>query len=305
MKGSQRKIGFITLVLLLLLPRIPVSAQDKVFEDALGHITKMDSSPKRIISLAPNITEILFALGLGESVIGVTRFCDYPPEATQKEKIGGLVDPNLEKIISLNPDLIIGFRGNPIRLIKRMQEFNLPVFVLETGTTIDSVFSVIESVGQITWMEKRAAELLQPLMLQYQNIISALERIDNIPKVFVFLHGMGLWTCGKNSFMDDLLNKAKGKNIAGNIQKKWLLFSQEKLIAENPDFIIILSKSQEAFLEAKKSISKGVYLKTLQAVERGKVYFLDENLATRPGPRIIEALNNLARIFHPEAFSIK
>ena len=105
--------------------------------------------------------------------------------------------------------------------------------------------------------------------------------------------------------MDDLLNKAKGKNIAGNIKKKWLLFSQEQLISENPDFIIILSKSQEAFLEAKKSISKGVFLKTLQAVERGDIYFLDENLATRPGPRIIDALNNLARIFHPEAFSIK
>lgn len=300
---TGRKYGLILIVLLL--PLIPLTAQDKVFEDALGFITKMESAPKRIISLAPNITEILFALNLGDNIVGVTRFCDYPPEATRKDKIGGLVDPNLEKIISLNPDLIIGFRGNPIRLIKRMQEFNLPIFVLETGTTIDSVFTVIETVAQITWEEKQAAKLLQPIKLQYQNIISALDRVNNIPKVFVFLHGVGLWTCGKDSFMDDLLNKAKGKNIAGNIKKKWLLFSQEKLIAENPDFIIILSKSQEAFLDAKKSIAKGVYLKTLQAVKRDEVYFLDENLATRPGPRIIEALNNLARIFHPEAFSIK
>ena len=300
---TDRKIVFILIVLLL--PQIPLLAQNKVFEDALGHITEMDSSPKRIISLAPNITEILFALGLGESVVGVTRFCDYPPEAAKKEKIGGLVDPNLEKIISLKPDLIIGFRGNPIRIIIRMQEFDLPVFVLETGTTIDSVFTVVETVAQITWAEERAAKLLQSLKRQYQNIISALDRVNKIPKVFVFLHGVGLWTCGKNSFMDDLLNKAKGKNIAGNIQKKWLRFSQEKLIAENPDFIIILSKSFEDFLEAKKSISKGVYIKTLQAIERGQVFFLDENLATRPGPRIIEALNNLARIFHPEAFSIK
>jgi len=284
---------------------IHVSAQHKVFTDALGFTIQMESPPKRIISLAPNITEILFALDLGDNVVGVTRFCDYPPEAIRKERIGGLVDPNLEKIISLNPDLIIGFRGNPIRLIKRMQEFNLPVFVLEMGTTIDRVFTVIETVAQITWAEKRTAKLLQPLKQQYQNIISALNREKNIPKVFVFLHGMGLWTCGKNSFMDDLLNKAKGKNIAGNIQKKWLLFSQEQLIAENPDFIIILSKSREAFLKAKKSILKGVFLKNLQAVAKGDIYFLDENLATRPGPRIIDALNNLARILHPEAFSIK
>jgi len=258
---TGRKFGFILLVLLL--PLIPVSAQHKIFTDALGFITQMESPPKRIISLAPNITEILFALDLGDNIVGVTRFCDYPLEALKKERIGGLVDPNLEKIISLNPDLIIGFRGNPIRLIKRMQEFNLPVFVLEMGITIESVFSVIETVAQITWVEKRAAKLLQPLRMRHKNIISALKRVKNIPKVFVFLHGVGLWTCGKNSFMDDLLNKAKGKNIAGNIQKKWLLFNQEQLIAENPDFIIILSKSQEAFLKEKKTISKGVFLKNL------------------------------------------
>ena len=298
-----RKFGFILLVLLW--PMIPVSAQHKVFTDALGYITQLESPPKRIISLAPNITEILFALDLGDRVIGVTRFCDYPPEASKKERIGGLVDPNLEKIISLNPDLIIGFRGNPIRIIKRMQEFNLPVFVLEMGITIESVFSVIETVAQITWVEKRAEKLLLPLRARHKKIISSLKRVKNSPKVFVFLHGVGLWTCGKNSFMDDLLNKAKGKNIAGNIQKKWLLFNQEQLIAENPDFIIILSKSQESFLEAKKNILKGVFLKNLQAVKQGDLYFLDENLATRPGPRIIDALNNLARIFHPEAFSIK
>ncbi len=300
---TSRKFGFIVLVLLL--PMLPVFAQHKVFTDALGYITRMESPPKKIISLAPNITEILFALDLGDRVVGVTRFCDYPPEAKRKERIGGLVDPNLEKIISLNPDLIIGFRGNPIRFIKRMQEFNLPVFVLETGTTIDSIFSVIETVAQITWVEKRADKLLQPLKLRYENIITALDGVKNTPKVFVFLHGVGLWTCGKNSFMDDLLTKARGKNIAGNIKKKWLLFSQEKLIAENPQFIIILSKSQEAFIEAKKTISKGTYLKNLPAVLKDNMFFLDENLATRPGPRIIDALDNLARIFHPEAFTIK
>jgi len=300
---SRKKFGFLIFVLLFNL--IPVRAQNKIFTDDLGFITEMDAPPKRIISLAPNITEILFSLDLGDSVVGVTRFCDYPPEATRKERIGGLVDPNLEKIIALNPDLIIGFRGNPIRLLKRMREFNLPVYVLEMGTTIDRVFTVIETVANITWTEEKAAKLLLPLKLRYQNIISAIDREKNIPKVFVFLHGLGLWTCGKNSFMDDLLTKAKGKNIAGNIKKKWLLFSQEQLIAENPHFIIILSKSRETFLKAKKSISKGTYLKNLQAVIKGNIYFLDENLATRPGPRIIDALDIVARIFHPEAFPNK
>ncbi len=300
---TGRKFGFFLGVLLFAI--IPVSAQHKVLTDALGYITQMESPPKRIISLAPNITEILFALDLEDRVVGVTRFCDYPPKALRKERIGGLVDPNLEKIISLNPDLIIGFRGNPIRFIKRMQEFNLPVFVLEMGTTIEGLFAVIKTVTNITWTEEKESRLLQPLKLRYENIITALDKVKSIPKVFVFLHGVGLWTCGKNSFMDDLLTKAKAKNIAGDIKRKWLHFSQEQLIAENPHFIIILSKSQEAFIEAKKSISKGAYLKNLQAVVKGNVFFLDENLATRPGPRIFDALDNLARIFHPEAFSHK
>ena len=215
------------------------------------------------------------------------------------------MDPSLEKIITLKPDLIIGFRGNPIRLLRRMHEFKLPVYVIEMGTGIDSVFKIIETVSQITWTEKKAAKLLHSLKFRYQNIISALENETEIPKVFVFLHGIGLWTCGKDSFMDDLLTKAKGKNIAGDIKKKWLLFSQEQLIVQNPQFIIILSKSPEGFLEAKKTISGQAYLRDLQAVVNNDVYFIDENLATRPGPRIFDALDNLARILHPEAFAKK
>ena len=300
---SLSKFGM--LFLALVINSIPVSAQNRVFTDDLGFTTEMDAPPQRIISLAPNITEILYALDLGNKVVGVTRFCDYPPDAKKKEKIGGLVDPSLEKIITLKPDLIIGFRGNPIRLLRRMNEFKLPVYVIEMGTGIDSVFKIIETVSQITWTEKKAAKLLHSLKFRYQNIISALENETEIPKVFVFLHGIGLWTCGKDSFMDDLLTKAKGKNIAGDIKKKWLLFSQEQLIVQNPQFIIILSKSPEGFLEAKKTISGQAYLRDLQAVVNNDIYFIDENLATRPGPRIFDALDNLARILHPEAFAKK
>jgi iron complex transport system substrate-binding protein len=263
----------------------------------------MESPPRRIISLAPNITEILFALGLEDSIVGVTRFCDYPPQVVNITKIGGLVDPNLEKIISLNPDLIIGFRGNPIRILEKMQEFHLPVFIMEMGTTIDSVFEIIKTVGTITWMEDRADTLIHVLKTRYQKILAAVEDVHFFPKVFFSLHGLGLWTCGKGSFMDDLVRKAKGINIAGNIQKKWLLLSQEHLIQEDPDFIIILSRSQKEFLKAKKWIKKRVSFKNLQAVKTDKIYFLDENLATRPGPRIFDALDHLARLIHPDKFS--
>lgn len=290
-------------LLSLIVNSLFLSAQNRVVTDDRSFRIEMESPPRRIISLAPNITEILFALGLEDSIVGVTRFCDYPPQVVNITKIGGLVDPNLEKIISLNPDLIIGFRGNPIRILEKMQEFHLPVFIMEMGTTIDSVFEIIKTVGTITWMEDRADTLIHVLKTRYQKILAAVEDVHFFPKVFFSLHGLGLWTCGKGSFMDDLVRKAKGINIAGNIQKKWLLLSQEHLIQEDPDFIIILSRSQKEFLKAKKWIKKRVSFKNLQAVKTDKIYFLDENLATRPGPRIFDALDHLARLIHPDKFS--
>lgn len=282
-----------------------ISAQDRIFTDDLGLTVRMASPPQRIISLAPNITEILYALNLGVNIVGVTRFCDYPPEALEKEKIGGLVDPDLEMIISLNPDLIIGFRGNPLPLLEKMREFHLPVFILEMGTTVDSVFTLIRTVGDITWTEDRTDTLIEALNSRYTKILDSLQGLQHTPTVFFSLHGTGLWTCGKDSFMDDLLTKARGKNIAGNIRKSWLLFSREQLIHEDPDYIIILSKTQKEFLKAKEWMKQRAYLKNLQAVKKENIYFLDENLATRPGPRIIDALDHLVHIIHPDRFSSK
>lgn len=274
--------------------------QTKIIKDALGFSLAAVASPKRIISLAPNITEILFALDLGDNIVGVTRYCDYPPEALEKEKIGGMVDPNLEKIKALNPDLIIGFRGNSLRILKRLKDLGLPLFVLETGRDLESVFLLIRKIGIVTQKEKRAELLIQSMKKKYDKIQEALRNVENEPKVFLSLHGRGLWTCGKGSFLDDLLRKAKGLNIAGKIQRKWLHLNREQLIYQNPAIIIFISKSQKEFDRAKKWLKNEKPFKQLKAVTTNSIYFLDENLATRPGPRIIDALAALARLLHPD-----
>ncbi|MCK4431988.1 MAG: ABC transporter substrate-binding protein, partial [Candidatus Aminicenantes bacterium] len=141
-------------VFLIFVLAVPVfGIQNKIIIDDLGYSHVIDSPPKRIISLAPNITEILFALGLGEKVVGVTRYCDYPREAKQKEKIGGMTNPSLEKIIALNPDLIVGFQGNTLRILERLRSLHLPVFAIEMGKTIESVFLIINTIGAITQKE--------------------------------------------------------------------------------------------------------------------------------------------------------
>lgn len=276
--------------------------QVKTIKDALGFSFTVASPPRRIVSLAPNITEILFALGLDPEIVGVTRFCDHPPQALEKEKIGGMIDPNLEKIRALNPDLIIGFRGNPLRILKRLKSLELPLFILEMDSNLESVFLLISKIGFVTQKEKEAEILIQSMKKKYDKIQEALRDVKKKPKVFFSLHGMGLWTCGKDSFLDDLVRKAKGTNIAGNIQRKWLVLNREQLIHEDPEIIIIVSKSEEKFDKAKEWIKTENPFGQLSAVISDSIYYLDENIVTRPGPRFIDALAELARILHPRHF---
>ena len=288
--------------LLPLLCSISLIGQNKVIKDALGYHHTIKSSPQRIISLAPNITEILFALGLEDRIIGVTRYCDYPKETMEKEIIGGMVDPNLEKIIALNPDLVIGFRGNTLKVLERIKSLDLPLFALEMGESLESIFPLIKKIGTITRTEKKAYILTQSLRKKFMDILLALRSVRDDPKVFLSLHGMGLWTCGKESFLNDLIRKAREANIAGDIPRKWLHYNKEQFIHEDPEVIIILSKSQEDFSRTKEWIKNEKQFEGVKAISTGRIYFLDENLSTRPGPRLIDAFAELARLLHPQCF---
>lgn len=290
------------LSLALILFTAPVSNQERMIKDDLGFPYTLGSSPQRIVSLAPNITEILFALGLEKEVIGVTRYCNYPDQARTKEKIGGMVNPDLEKIISLQPDLVIAFRGNPLQLIYRLKDLQLPVFVLEQGTSLKSVFSLIRKIGLITHRENSAETLVDSLQKDFYRIQACLANVESIPKVYVNIHGKGLWTCGKDSFLNDLVVKAKGLNIAGEKPRSWLAYNREELIYQNPELIIVITKSNKDFSEIKEWFIREAHLESVQAVQKESIHFFNEDLITRPGPRIFRALEQLSRILHPSSF---
>ncbi len=287
---------------LLLLNNTAPAIQKPAIKDDLGTTHILGSPPQRIISLAPNVTEILFALGLEKKIVGVTRYCNYPKQALTKERIGGMVDPDLEKIIALHPDLIIAFRGNPLRLVRRFKDLGLPVFVLETGIKIESVFALIERIGIITLREREAENLVHMLRKGLENIHISLRNVERRPKVFLNLHGKGFWTCGKDSFLNDLVLTAKGINIAGEVSRAWLAYNREELIHQDPEHIIIITKSKEDFYDTKKWLTSEVFLEDIQAVQKGNIHYLHEDLVTRLGPRILLALNQLARILHPSFF---
>jgi len=292
----------VTAALLLALMPAVCGAQRKpemVFDD-LGNSFPFSVPPRRIISLAPNITEILFSLGLDETIAGVTRFCDYPAEALSKEKIGGLVDPNLEKIQALHPDLVIAFRGNPLRTLARLKELRIPVFILQEGMRVEEVFQTIEKIGLVTGVPKRAAELIFSLKAGFGRTREALRNAAPSPRVFISLHGSGLWTCGRESFLNDLLEKAGAANIAGGVSRNWLLMGRESFIQQDPEAIIILAKSFADFEKGREWFLSEPSFRKVAAVRNGRIFRLDENAASRFGPRLLQTLDRLARLLHPE-----
>ncbi len=292
------------LFIILLLGAAVVPLQENViYDDLNAPFALTPSPPQRIVSLAPNITEILFALGLGDRVIGVTRFCDFPAEAAQKEKIGGMVDLSLEKIEALHPDLIIAFRGNPLGVLRKLRRLHFPVFMLNLGSTMDGLFQTIEKIGRVTRADRPARILVDSLRKRVRETLLPLRDISREPTVYLSVYGQGLWTCGAESYLNALLTQAGGVNIAGGIPRRWLQLSREQLIYANPDVIIIMAKDKEAFLRARESFRSDPRLKTVRAIEDNEIHFLNEDLAGRFGPRLIDALETVARLLHPESFT--
>jgi iron complex transport system substrate-binding protein len=288
----------------LVLAAAVIVAQD--IKDDLGRpFARPDRVPERIVSMAPNVTEILFAIGLGGRVAGVTRFCDYPPEARRLPRIGGLVDPNIEIIRSLDPDLVIAFRGNPLRLVERIGRLGLPVFVLDIGAGLEDLPPLIARIGRITGTEARAGELAAGFRGRIEAVDAALKGIASRPKVFVMLYGQGLWTCGGESYLDDVIERAGGTNVASALPKKWALYKRERIIRDDPDVVFILSRSTADFKAGRDWLAGMAGSGAVSAVRSGRVYELDEDAASRFGPRLVDILDRMAALLHPERFGGK
>ena len=288
---------------LILIIGLFIIANGKTFYDALGFKIEISSEPNRIISLAPNLTEILFALGLNKNIVGVTRYCDYPPEALSKEKIGGIVDINIEKIKFLYPDLVLAFRGNRLESILRLKQLKIRVFVLDSKKGIEGIFSLIRKIGAVTFKEKEAQKLIEKLKVKYEKLKRKLSSFNNYPKVFFSLYGKELWTCGERSFLNKLILEAKAKNIACGIPKSWIKYNKEKLLYQNPEIIIILAKKEKDFKKVKEWWKRDRILKKINAVRNNRIFYINEDLLSRQGPRLVDGFSELVEILHPEIFN--
>ena len=298
-RGAKRFLPILSTALVLTLvltacgPIEPAPAGVFVVDD-LGRLVAINGTPQRIVSLAPANTEILFALGLGEKMVGVTEFCNYPPEAMDKEKVGGYYPPEIEKIIALGPDLILATDIHRHEVIPALEEQGFTVFAL-APQTLDEVLESIQKAGRITGREEQALELVDDIESKIEGIAEQVDDLEERPRVFYITWHDPLWTVGRNTWIDDLIEIAGGVNIFSQYFQSGAMVELEWVISLNPEVIIA---SQWAFEWANNATE----LELTDARQNDRVYQSDDDLVQRSGPRLVSALEWFAHFIHPEVF---
>lgn len=286
-------IGITLSLLFLIRSAFPSS----FFIDEVGRKVTLLLPPRRIISLAPNITEILFALGLEEEIVGVTLNCNYPEKVKEKVRVGSYISLDVERILSLKPDLVIATgAGNTRDMVDRLERLGIPTYVI-FPKKFDDVLKSILGIGQIVRREEKARLITQEMNERKQKVI---EKTYNLPRPRVFLQigEFPLVTVGKGSFADDLIRLAGGENIAGEEKQMYPRFGREEVLRRAPEVIIISTMNPKGDYE--RIISEWRRWKSIPAVKEGRIYLIHSDLIDRPSPRIIDGLEKMTRFIHPE-----
>jgi iron complex transport system substrate-binding protein len=253
---------------------------------------------ERYISLAPSTTEILFALGLGKEIVGVSSFCNYPEEANSKVRIGDFSRPNIEMIIALKPDYIFCTGLEQATIVRELRELNLKVYVADPANFAE-LFSSIEEIGKITGKNNEAEALVRKMKDDIDIVSAKVKALsaERRVKVFVEIWHEPLMTAAKGSFVDELITLAGGINIAHNLIRPYCNFSPEKVISLNPDCIILAYMDKEMPL---KLVQQRFGWNKIEAVKNGRVFNdINPDILLRPGPRITEGLKELYKKLYP------
>lgn len=265
-------------------------------EDWAGRRVVLDHRPGRIVSFAPSNTEILFALGAGDRVVGVTDFCNYPEEANSRARLGGALNPNLEKLTALQPDLVLCIAGMD-QFLGKLGELGIPTFVVQP-TDLEDVLRSIEVIGRLVGEEGRARDLLADLRGRLERLQEELAAVpaDKRVRVFYEVWHDPLMTAGPGSFIHDAITAAGGVNVAADAPKPFCEYSLESVIQKDPQAIVTTMAESAEALRAKKRPG----WEKVSAVREGRILLLDPDLITRPGPRLAEGIEQMARFFYPD-----
>jgi iron complex transport system substrate-binding protein len=271
----------------------------RTFVDDLGRKIYLAQAPKRLVSLAPSITETLYAIGLADRVVGVTEFCDYPPEARNKPKVG-YSNPNLETIVALQPDLVLAPRDF-IRpdVLGKLEQLKIPTFVVE-AKTVEDIASQIQLIGRML----DRSEVANPIAMELRRRLTELKRRTEMlarPRVLYVLNSQPLITVGPGSFIHQLIEIAGGANVAAGAASPYPRLSIEAVLKEDPQLIIFPVGASEGIPQGEQELWRR--WKTITAVKTDSFHHIASDLLNRPGPRIVLGLEKLAEIIHPEVFA--
>lgn len=277
--------------------------QPMALSDGLGRSVSLAEPAKRVVSLAPSNTEILFAIGAGSQVVGRDEFSDYPAEAQSLPSIGGsFTNYNYEAIVDLKPDLVLAAEINTPEQVQALQDLGLTVYYLANPKDMDGLYANLVTVAKMTGHEGEAQKLVEALKKRVSAVTEKIAKVSERPTVFYELDSTdpsAPFTAGPGTFVDLLIGMAGGKNVADPSGPPWAQLSLEQIIVLDPQIILL---GDSAYGVTPESVGQRAGWEGVEAVKSGRVYPFDDNLVSRPGPRLVDGLEALAKLLHPELF---
>ena len=306
MKRIIPVISIVIIMLALLVacaPKADTGSQNLVLTDGLGREVKITSPTRRIVSLAPSNTEILFALGAAEQVVGRDEFSSYPAEAVSIPSIGGSMGIyNFEQIAALKPDLVLASSLNTPEQVNSLEQLGLTVYLLPNPNDLEGLYQNLAVVGSLSGRSSQADDLIKSLKARVEAVENAISAVGTRPVVFYELDGSDPaqpWTTGPGTFLANLIGMAGGMNAGDDLGADFAQISLESLLVKDPD-LIILGDSNYGVDASQVTARQG--WASFSAVKDGSVVPFNDDLVSRPGPRLVDGLETLAQLIHPEAF---
>ncbi len=281
----------------------------RVFEDVLGHRIQWRTPPERIVSLSPNLTEILFAIGCDTTVVvGVTRYCTYPPIVEALPDVGGVADPSLEAVAALQPDLVVATRGNPLEFMESLIGLGISVYAVETRGDLDRIFGLIYEIGEVTGRTDGAAALVDSLRGRVALVRSHVKglRAEERPMVYMGELDGSHWTAGPGSYVQGMIEAAGGRNVGAVAPSAWSALSLEMIVARRPEVWLGAYGPYSGGDEATVRARALEILRTHEAWQQTplgrhpRILLVHEDRLQRPGPRVYGVIEELTRFLHPE-----
>ena len=297
MKYKSRTITLIMTAFLFIVIGAPSDA--RIVTDQLGRQVTVSDKPRRVVSLAPNITEIIYALGQENLLKGVTLYSDFPPAAVSLPKVGSYVQLNLEKIVALKPDLCIAIKdGNPRVVARRLESLNIPVYAVDPKN-LETVMQTVLEIGNLLNANQRADFLVQRMRSRVLKVKSLVTKAAYRPRVFFQIGISPIVSVGTDTFIHELIELAGGKNLAQG-PVAYPRFSREQVLVLSPEILIITSMARAAVFEKVKA--EWSRWPNMPAIRDHRIFLEDSNFFDRPTPRLVDGLELLVKLIHPELF---